>query len=141
MSSEAFNPKNSENTHTHLITKDDINTQKSEEFLTKLAVYRAFFANVGIAGLKFVCWSLSGSSAMLSEAIHSASDGFNSICLMIGLKRGSKPADRLHPFGYGLEANIWALFASLLMLVGCFVSIYNGWNRFLHPEEANFNII
>jgi cation diffusion facilitator family transporter len=141
MSSEASNLKKIENDHTHIITKDDIKTKKSEELIIKLAVFRAFFANIGIAGIKFFCWSLSGSSAMLSEAIHSASDGFNSVCLMIGLKRGSKPADRLHPFGYGLEANIWALFASILMLVGTFISIYNGWNRFANPEEANFNII
>ncbi len=141
MSSDASNPKKTESDHTHIITKDDSNSPKSKEFLTKLAVFRAFFANIGIAGIKLFCWALSGSSAMLSEAIHSASDGFNSICLMIGLKRGSKPADRLHPFGYGLEANIWALFASILMLVGTFISIYNGWNRFINPEEANFNIL
>ncbi len=141
MSSDASNSKKTDSDHTHIITKDDTNSQKSKEFLTKLAVFRAFFANIGIAAIKLFCWVLSGSSAMLSEAIHSASDGFNSICLMIGLKRGSKPADRLHPFGYGLEANIWALFASILMLIGTFIAIYNGWNRFINPEEANFNII
>ena len=72
------------------------------------AVVRAFLANIGIALVKLLCFFVSKSSAMLAEAIHSGVDSFNSICLWIGLKRGSRPADNAHPFGYGLEANLWA---------------------------------
>ncbi len=106
-----------------------------KQILSELAVWRALFANVGIAAIKLVCFLLSGSSAMLSEAIHSAADGFNSFCLLVGLKRGSRPADKEHPFGYGLEANIWALFACILMLLGTSVAIYKGWHRLVTPEE------
>lgn len=100
-----------------------------------LAVIRALIANLGIAAIKFVCWMFSQSSAMLSEAAHSLVDSFNSVCLLVGLKRGSRPADDFHPFGYGLEANIWALFASILMLGGTTVAIHSGFDKLLHQHH------
>ena len=96
------------------------NPQENKEGVdnTKLkAVIRAFIANIGIAAVKFICFFFSKSSAMLAEAIHSSVDSFNSICLMVGIQRGARPADNNHPFGYGLEANVWAMFASLLMVL------------------------
>lgn len=110
------------------------------------AVIRAFIANIGIAAVKFACFLLSKSSAMLAESIHSGVDSFNSICLMVGIKRGSKPADSEHPFGYGLEANIWAMFASLLMLIGTFVAIFHGFDKLIYAKGNqellnNFNYI
>lgn len=114
---------------------------------TKLkAVLRAFIANVGIALVKFICFLFTKSSALLAEAIHSGVDSFNSICLMVGIKRGSRPADSGHPFGYGLEANVWAMFASLLMLAGTFVAIYNGFDKLVHQKDIfdllkNYNYV
>ncbi len=114
---------------------------------TKLrAVIRAFIANVGIAIVKFICFLFSKSSAMLAESIHSGVDSFNSICLLVGIKRGSRPADDEHPFGYGLEANIWAMFASLLMLAGTFVAIFHGFDKLINSSGAdellkNYNYI
>jgi len=110
------------------------------------AIIRAFLANVGIALVKLICFFFSKSSAMLAEAIHSGVDSFNSICLWVGVKRGSKSADSEHPFGYGLEANVWAMFASILMLVGAGVAIYHGGHKFFDPhgmEELlkNYNYI
>ncbi len=110
------------------------------------AIIRAFLANIGIALVKLVCFIFSKSSAMLAESIHSGVDSFNSICLWVGIKRGAKPADSEHPFGYGLEANIWAMFASILMLVGATVAIYHGWNKFFEPDGIetllkNYNFI
>lgn len=105
---------------------------------TKLkAVIRAFIANIGIALVKLICFFFSKSSAMLAEAIHSGVDSFNSICLMVGIKRGSRPADSEHPFGYGLEANIWAMFASLLMLIGTFVAIYHGFDKLINHHDIS----
>jgi len=131
--------------------KENINQAIDESSLkiddTKIkAVYRAFFANVGIAIIKFICFLVSKSSAMLAESIHSAVDSFNSICLMVGIKRGSKPADKMHPFGYGLEANIWAMFAALLMLFGTVVALHNGYDKLVnrHPIDEllnNYNYI
>lgn len=105
---------------------------------TKLkAVIRAFIANIGIALVKFICFAFTKSSAMLAEAIHSSVDSFNSICLMVGIKRGSRPADSEHPFGYGLEANVWAMFAALLMLLGTFVAIYNGFDKLINTHDIS----
>src|SRR5574344_2190198 len=142
MSSDSKNLEinNSENTNNNdgakiSVSLDD-NTEKADN--TKfMAVIRALIANVGIALVKFVCFLFSSSSAMLAEAIHSGVDSFNSICLLVGIKRGSKPADNAHPFGYGLEANIWAMFASILMLGGTFVAIYHGFEKLIKARSAS----
>ncbi len=117
-----------------------INTQETEQTCNiakpkYTAVIRALIANLGIAIIKLICAVISHSSAMLSESAHSFVDSFNSVCLLIGLKRGSKPADDCHHFGYGLEANIWALFASILMLAGTIVALYSGFDKLLHKHQ------
>lgn len=125
------------------------NPQETKEGVdnTKLkAVIRAFIANIGIASVKFICFFFSKSSAMLAEAIHSSVDSFNSICLMVGIQRGARPADNNHPFGYGLEANVWAMFASLLMLIGTFVAIFHGFDKLINQHDIsellkNYNYI
>lgn len=102
-----------------------------------MAVIKALIANLGIALVKLICFFFSSSSAMLAEAIHSGVDSFNSICLLVGIKRGSRPADNAHPFGYGLEANVWAMFASILMLGGTFVAIYHGFEKLIKAHSAS----
>ncbi len=122
------------------------NIEHNEGKVKLNAVIRAFVANIGIALIKFVCFLFSKSSAMLAESIHSGVDSFNSICLLVGIKRGSRPADSEHPFGYGLEANVWAMFASLLMLIGTFVAIFHGFDKLIGAHSSkelldNFNYI
>ncbi len=117
-------------------TEETVANEKAEN--TKfVAVIKALVANIGIALVKLICFFFSSSSAMLAEAIHSGVDSFNSICLLVGIKRGSRPADNAHPFGYGLEANVWAMFASILMLAGTFVAFYHGIEKLIHAEAAN----
>ncbi len=133
MSSDSYNLETKNN--------DDIKTEDSIQEKADnskfMAVIKALIANLGIALVKLICFFFSSSSAMLAEAIHSGVDSFNSICLLVGIKRGSRPADNAHPFGYGLEANVWAMFASILMLGGTFVAIYHGFEKLLHAEETN----
>lgn len=133
MSSDSYNLETKHN--------DDISTEDSIQEKADnskfMAVIKALIANLGIALVKLICFFFSSSSAMLAEAIHSGVDSFNSICLLVGIKRGSRPADNAHPFGYGLEANVWAMFASILMLGGTFVAIYHGFEKLLHAEETN----
>ena len=93
------------------------------------AVVRAFIANILIALIKLVSWYFTKSSAMFAEAVHSGVDSFNSICLMVGLKRGSRPADGVHPFGHGLETNVWTIIACILMFFGAAVSLYSSYNK------------
>jgi len=132
MSSDSYSNIDSENYHSILKNNFYTSAKEASYFIKEKAVWRALFANLSIAGIKLVCWFFSRSTAMLSESIHSAADGFNSLCLIVGLKRGRKPADKFHPFGYGLEANIWALFACVFMLIGTVISIYNGGNKLFY---------
>lgn len=133
-----LNKQSIEPTHKIEFKTREQENQNLQTIYKTIAIMRALTANLGIALIKLICWIFSGSSAMLSEAIHSGLDSFNSFCLFIGLKRSSRPADQEHPFGYGLEANIWALFASLLMLVGTFASIYSGAEKIInHQHEVD----
>ncbi len=104
-------------------------TRKSNINLRFKAVVRAFIANVFITLIKFVSWYFTKSSAMFAEAVHSGVDSFNSICLMVGLKRGSRPADGVHPFGHGLETNVWTIIACILMFFGSVVSLLSAYNK------------
>lgn len=105
------------------------------------AVVRAFIANIFIALIKLVSWYFTKSSAMFAEAVHSGVDSFNSICLMVGLKRGSRPADGVHPFGHGLETNVWTIIACILMFIGSAVSLLSSYNKIFHNNYEEVLIL
>ena len=87
----------------------------------------AGLVNLLIAAAKFVGGMISHSSAMMSEAAHSVADTVTEVLLFVALKRGNKPADDKHPFGYGRETYFWAFLASLATFVaGAGFSIYQG---------------
>ncbi|MEZ4238701.1 MAG: cation diffusion facilitator family transporter [Myxococcota bacterium] len=99
-------------------------------------VYAAIAANVAIAVAKFLAAGFSGSSALLSEAIHSLVDTGDGVLLAIGIRRSRLPADEAHPFGYGMERYFWALVVSMMIFaVGGGMSIYEGIEHALHPSE------
>ena len=103
---------------------------------SKAAVYGAIVANVAIAVTKFVVAGVTGSSAMLSEAVHSAVDTFNGILLLVGLHRSKRPASREHPFGHGKELYFWGLIVAVLVFgLGGGISIYEGVQHVLQPEK------
>lgn len=81
------------------------------------SLWIAFLVNLAIGGIKFFAWTVSGSPSVFSESLHSFGDGANSIALILGNKFSQRPPDRSHPFGYGLEANVWAL-AACVFLIG-----------------------
>jgi cation diffusion facilitator family transporter len=102
-------------------------------------VYAALVGNVLVALSKFVAAGISGSSAMLTEAIHSTADCTNQLLLLIGVRRGKLPADPSHPFGYGMEIYFWTfVVAVLVLLVGGVFSIFQGVREFEspHPIES-----
>ena len=102
------------------------------------AVVAALLANVGIAVSKFVAFAFTGSSSMLSEAIHSVADSGNQVLLLIGNKRSRKLADEKHPFGYGRRRFVYGfVVAIVLFLVGGLFSLYEGWHKWQHPEPLN----
>ena len=97
----------------------------------------ALAANVGIAVAKFVAAAITGSSAMLTEGVHSLVDSTNQLLLMYGQKRAAKPADALHPAGYGRELYFWSFVVALLVFaLGAGVSVYEGVIHIIEPEPA-----
>ncbi|MEJ5979398.1 cation diffusion facilitator family transporter [Novosphingobium sp. PS1R-30] len=97
----------------------------------------ALAANVGIAVAKFVAAGITGSSAMLTEGVHSLVDSTNQVLLMYGQKRAAKPADAAHPAGYGRELYFWSFVVALLVFaLGAGVSVYEGIVHLVEPEPA-----
>ncbi len=102
------------------------------------AVVAALFANLGIAAAKFVAFAFTGSSSMLSEAIHSLADSGNQVLLLVGNKRSRKKADDQHNFGYGRRRYVYGfMVAIVLFLVGGLFSLYEGWHKWQYPEPLN----
>ena len=101
----------------------------------KRVIYAALAGNALIAISKGAGAAYTGSSAMLSEAIHSLVDTGNQGLLLYGLARAKRPADARHPFGYGREIYFWAFVVAILIFaVGSGVSIYEGVHKIQHPE-------
>ena len=101
---------------------------------TNRAVWAALAGNVLVAASKFIAAAVSGSAAMLSEAVHSSVDTVNELLLLYGIARSARPADRLHPLGYGRELYFWSFVVALLIFaLGAGVSMYEGIDHLLHP--------
>ena len=99
------------------------------------AVVAAMIANGIIAVAKFTAAAITGSSAMLSEGIHSVADTGNQALLLLGNRRSHKPADKRHPFGYGQELYFWSLIVAMILFgLGGGFSIYEGIAHLSHPE-------
>ena len=105
---------------------------------SNITVYGALSANIAIAILKFIAASFTGSSAMLSEGIHSTVDSANELLLLLGIHRSRKAPDKEHPFGHGQEIYFWTLIVSILIFgLGGGMSIYEGIKHIQHPEELS----
>ena len=100
-------------------------------------VLTALAGNGAIALAKFIAAGLSGSTAMLTEAIHSLVDTGDQLLLLVGQSRGKRPPDESHPLGYGMETYFWSFIVALMVFVlGGVLSIYEGVRHILRPEPV-----
>lgn len=104
---------------------------------SKKVIYAALAGNALISITKFIAASITGSSAMLSEGIHSLVDTGNQVLLLNGLKRSQKPPDKDFPFGYGKEIYFWSFIVAILIFaLGAGFSIYEGILHLRNPEPV-----
>jgi len=105
---------------------------------SRLVIIAALIGNSLISITKFVAASITGSSAMMSEGIHSLVDTGNQILLLYGMKRAAKPPDADFPFGYGKEIYFWSFIVAILIFaLGGGISIYEGIQHIKHPEPIS----
>ncbi len=104
---------------------------------SKIGLYGSMAANIAVAIVKFIAASVTGSSAMLSEGIHSTVDSSNGLLLLWGIRKSKKPADEMHPFGHGQELYFYTLIVSVLIFgLGGGMSVYEGVMHITNPEAA-----
>lgn len=109
---------------------------------SKKVIYAALAGNLLIALTKFAAAGITGSSAMLSEGVHSLVDTGNSLLLLYGIRRAARPPDVVHPFGHGRELYFWSLIVALLVFaLGAGVSFYEGVLHILSPEPVTTPIV
>jgi cation diffusion facilitator family transporter len=102
---------------------------------SKKVIYAALSGNSLIAITKFIAASITGSSAMLSEGIHSLVDTGNQVLLLYGMRQAQKPPDDRFPFGHGKEVYFWSFVVAILIFaLGAGISIYEGIIHIMHPE-------
>ena len=104
---------------------------------SRFVIYVALAGNLGIAIAKFIAAGVSGSSAMLSEGVHSLVDTTNEVLLLHGLNRASQPPDRAHPLGHGRELYFWSFIVAVLVFaMGAGISLYQGIIHLRDPEPV-----
>lgn len=108
----------------------------------KGAVFLAVIGNGILTVIKFAAFVVSGSGAMMSEAVHSFADTANQGLLYIGKVRSSRPADERFQYGYGADRYVFALLSAMgIFVLGCGVTIYHGVHSLLHPPDLEISWI
>src|SRR5262245_8273371 len=103
---------------------------------SKTVLYAALVGNLLVALTKFGAAWWTGSSAMLSEGLHSLVDTSNQVLLLYGLHRAARPPDERRPLGHSREIYFWSFMVAVLMFaLGAGAAIYEGVNHILNPVE------
>ena len=102
------------------------------------SIFFALGANFAIAVAKFGAAAVTGSGAMLAEAIHSVADTGNQALLLVGLKRAARPPTPDYPLGFGKTIYFWSFLVALILFsLGGLFSVYEGWHKLSHPEPLS----
>lgn len=106
------------------------------------AIIAALAANAGIAVAKFTGYLITGSAAMLAEAVHSVADTSNQALLLFGQRAAAQAPDALHPFGYGRSRYFWSFVVALVLFsLGSMFAIYEGYKKLHHPIELSSPVV
>ncbi|HEU4363767.1 MAG TPA: cation diffusion facilitator family transporter [Mycobacterium sp.] len=106
------------------------------------AILAALGANAGIATAKLVGYLITGSSALLAEAVHSVADTSNQGLLLFGQRAAAKQADALHPFGYGRSRYFWSfVVAQMLFSLGSVFALFEGYQKVIHPTRLSSPLV
>lgn len=106
------------------------------------AIVAALAANAGIAVAKFVGYGITGSAAMLAEAVHSVVDTSNQALLLLGQRAAAKAPDALHPFGHGRSRYFWSFVVALVLFsMGSMFALYEGYEKVRHPVELSSPVV
>lgn len=104
---------------------------------SKIAVAAAIIGNLIIAIIKFVAAAITGSSAMISEGIHSIVDTGNGLLVLLGMNRAKQPADERHPFGHGKSLYFWTNIVAISIFgIGGGMSLYEGISHIRHVAQT-----
>ncbi|UVO13022.1 cation diffusion facilitator family transporter [Mycobacterium sp. SVM_VP21] len=106
------------------------------------AIIAALAANSGIAVAKFTGYLITGSAAMLAEAVHSVVDTANQALLLFGQRAAAKAPDALHPFGHGRSRYFWSFVVALVLFsLGAMFALYEGYEKVRHPVELSSPLV
>ncbi|MGB3335417.1 MAG: cation diffusion facilitator family transporter [Mycobacterium sp.] len=106
------------------------------------AIIAALAANAGIAVAKFTGYVITGSAAMLAEAVHSVVDTSNQTLLLFGQRAATKAPDALHPFGHGRSRYFWSFVVALVLFsLGAMFALYEGYEKLRHPVELSSPLV
>ncbi|BBZ24029.1 cation diffusion facilitator family transporter [Mycolicibacter hiberniae] len=102
------------------------------------AIVAALVANAGIAVAKFTGYLITGSAAMLAEAVHSVADTSNQALLLLGQRVATRAPDALHPFGHGRSRYFWSFVVALVLFsLGSMFALFEGYEKLRHPVELS----
>jgi cation diffusion facilitator family transporter len=109
---------------------------------SRKVIYAALLGNLLVALTKVAAAALTGSSAMVSEAIHSVVDMGNEVLLLYGMQRAARPPDELHPLGHGRELYFWSFIVTILIFaLGAGMSVYEGIRHVITPLPMSYPIV